>query len=256
MKENNQITIKNKTKIEKMKKAGHIAALVLDTIQKEIRTGMSTKQIDQLAEKIILNNKATCSFKGFGGFPAATCVSINDEVVHGIPKNRIIKEGDLVGIDVGVYYLGYHADTAITIGVGKISSENQKLLEVTKKSLQNGIALIKPGIHLGDVQAEIQKTIESAGFGVIRDLTGHGIGTELQEAPSIPNFGKSGTGLVLKEGMTIAIEPMVSIGDYHVRIKADGWTVVTADGSNSAHFEHSIAVTSTGAEVLTKLQAI
>lgn len=248
-----KITIKNKVEIEKMKKAGHIAALVLDTIKSEIKPGMTTNFIDQKAEEIILANKAGFSFKGFGGFPSTTCISINEEVVHGIPKNRIIEEGDLVGIDVGVNYQGYHADTAITVGVGKISAEKQKLLDVTRDSLKSGIAMVKPGIHLGDVQSVIQNTIESAGFGVIRDLSGHGIGSQLQEPPSIPNFGKAGTGLILQEGMTIALEPMVSTGDYHIMIKSDGWTVITADGSPSAHFEHTIAVTSTGAEILTKL---
>ena len=248
-----KITIKNKAEIEKMKKAGSIAALVLDTIKNEIKPGMTTTLIDQRAEEIILQNKAGFSFKGFGGYPAATCISINEEVVHGIPKNRTIEEGDLVGIDVGVNYQGYHADTAISVGVGKISQEKQKLLKITQESLGNGIALVKPGVHLGDIQAAIQATIESAGFGVIRDLSGHGIGTKLQEPPSIPNFGRAGTGLILREGMTIALEPMVSAGDYHIMIKADGWTVITADGSPSAHFEHTIAVTETGAEILTKL---
>ena len=247
-----KITIKNKAEIEKMKKAGYIAASVLEEIKKEIKPGMTTRQIDQMAEKIILGNSAECSFKGFGGYPAATCISINEEVVHGIPGNRTVKIGDLVGIDIGVYYLGFHADTAITIGIGQISKEKQKLLDITLDSLNKGIAMVKPGIHLGDVQAVIQNTIESAGFGVIRDLSGHGIGTELQEPPSIPNFGQKGTGLVLQEGMTIALEPMVSSGDYNVRVKPDGWTVITADGSPSAHFEHTIAVTSIGAEILTK----
>lgn len=251
--ENPKITIKNKAEIEKMKKAGHIAALVLDRIKKEIKPGMTTLQIERKAEKIILENKAECSFKGFGGYPAATCISINEEVVHGIPSNRTVKVGDLVGIDIGVYFLGYHADTAITIGIGQVSKEKQKLLDVTLDSLKKGIAMVKPGIHLGDVQAVIQNTIESAGFGVIRDLSGHGIGTELQEPPSIPNFGQKGTGLIMQEGMTIALEPMVSSGDFSVRVKPDGWTVITADGSPSAHFEHTIAVTSTGAEILTKL---
>lgn len=248
-----KITIKNKDEIEKMKKAGHIAALVLETIKKEIKPGMTTSQINKRAEEIILENKAACSFKGFGGYPAATCISINEEVVHGIPNNRAVKDGDLVGIDVGVYYLGYHADTAITIGVGEISKQKQNLLDITLQSLKKGIAMVKPGIHLGDVQSIIQTTIESVGFGVIRDLSGHGIGTELQEPPSIPNFGKKGTGLILQEGMTIALEPMVSIGDYNVRVKPDGWTVATSDGSPSAHFEHTIAVTKNGAEIMTKL---
>jgi len=248
-----KITLKSQAEIEKMKKAGHIAALVLDTIKKEIKSGMTTKQIDQMAEKIILENQASCSFKGFGGFPAATCISINEEVVHGIPTNRVIKDGDLVGIDVGVYFLGYHSDTAVTIGVGEISENKQKLLDITQEALKNGIAATKSGVCLGDVQAAIQTTIESAGFGVIRDLSGHGVGTQLQEPPSIPNFGRKGTGLILKEGMTIALEPMVSTGDYHVKIKADGWAIVTADGSLSAHFEHTIAVTKKGAEILTQL---
>lgn len=248
-----EVTIKTPEEIEIMRKAGHISGLVLDTLKKEIKPGMTTFEIDATADRIIEENGATASFKGFGGYPAATCVSVNEEIVHGIPsKGRIVKEGDIVGIDVGAYYQGFHSDTAITVPVGVISGEKQRLLDITQKSLMDGIKLVKPGVHLGDIQAVIQETIESAGFGVIRDLTGHGIGRQLQEAPQIPNYGKKGTGLILKEGMVICIEPMVSIGTWQVRVKPDGWTVVTADGSPSAHFEHTIAVTKDGFEVLTK----
>ncbi|AKM82738.1 TPA: type I methionyl aminopeptidase [Candidatus Berkelbacteria bacterium] len=249
-----EVTIKSAEEIVTMRKAGYIAALVLDTLKKELKPGMSTYEIDQIAEKTILDNGATPSFKGFGGFPAATCISVNEEIVHGIPsKGRIVREGDIVGIDVGAYYQGFHSDTAVTLAVGQISQDKQKLLDVTKKSLIEAIKLIKPGIHLGDIQETIQKIIETEGYGVIRDLTGHGVGRQLQEPPQIPNYGKKGTGLILKEGMTIAVEPMVSIGTWQVRVKSNGWTIVTADGSPSAHFEHTIAITKNGAQVLTKI---
>lgn len=247
-----EIPIKSSEDIAKMKESGKIAAKVLFELKKATKSGMTTSKLNQMAEVIIKSHHADCSFKGFGGFPAATCISVNDEVVHGIPSSRIIKDGDVVGIDVGVLYKGFHTDTAITVGVGKNSKNAQKLIDITQKSLEMGINAVKPGVYLGDVQSIIQKTIEDAGFGVVRDLSGHGVGKNLQEAPMIPNFGTPGTGPIIKDGMTLAIEPMVTLGDWHVRVKPDGWTVVTVDGSLSAHFEHTIAVTKTGAEVLTK----
>ncbi|OGD57327.1 type I methionyl aminopeptidase [Candidatus Berkelbacteria bacterium RBG_13_40_8] len=248
-----EISIKTKEEIKIMRAGGKIAARVLENLKKVIKPGMTIKELDTLAEKEILKAGGIPSFKNHHKYPATTCISVNEEVVHGIPTNRIIKKGDLVGLDLGVYYRGYHSDTAITIGVGKITPEARKLRDVTEKALQRGIKAIKPELHLGDIQEIVQKTIENAGFGVIRDLSGHGIGKKLQESPSIPNFGKSGSGPVLKEGMTLAIEPMVSAGDWHVNVLKDGWTVVTADGSLAAHFEHTIAVTKNGAEILTKL---
>lgn len=246
-----EIPIKNACQIEVMKKGGKIAALVLDNLAKNIRAGVTTAELDKIAKKLILKNGARCSFKGFGGYPACTCISVNNEVVHGIPSNKKLKNGDIVGVDVGIYLDGFHTDTAATFACGKISAPDQKLLKITKNSLTKAIKAIKPGVHLGDISSVIQKEIEKAGFGVVRDLTGHGVGAQLQEPPAIPNFGKAGVGAILKEGMTLAIEPMVTEGDWRIKIKDDGWTVVTADAKNAAHFEHSVAVTKTGAEVLT-----
>jgi methionyl aminopeptidase len=235
-----------------MREGGKIASLVLSEIRKSAKPGVVLVDLDSLAEKIIRENGAKPSFKGFKGYPTATCVSVNSELVHGIPDKRKLNEGDIVGVDVGVYYKGFHTDTAITIGIGKISIEAQKLLNITQESLFMGLKKVKAGVHLGDVQETIQTYIEKAGFSVIRNLTGHGVGKELQEEPSIPNFGKSGTGIILKEGMTLAIEPMVAVGSWEVRVKPDGWTVVMADGSLGAHFEHTIVVTKSGCEILTK----
>lgn len=247
------IKIKTPSEIVIMKQSGQILAKVIDEARKYVKAGQSTKELDIYISNLIGQSGARPSFKGFHGYPASSCISINEEVVHAIPGNRIIKNGDIVSIDVGVLYKGYHSDSAITIGIGKISKEAQNLIKITKKSLNNGIKKIKPGIKIGDIQSEIQKTIESAGFFVIRDLTGHGIGCELQEDPSIPNFGRKGTGFILKEGMVIAIEPMASTGTYRVIGTDDEWTVVTLDKSLSAHFEHTIAITTFGCEILTKL---
>ncbi len=246
------IELKSKEEIGLMRAGGKIAACVLNELARAAKPGKTILELDSLAEKIIKDAGATPSFKGFKGYPSATCISVNEEIVHGIPTERVLKAGDIVGIDVGVFFEGFHTDTAITVGIGEIPPESQKLIDVTKKSLDLAIEMIKPGIHLGDIQSLIQKTVENAGFGVIRNLSGHGVGKHLQEPPSIPNFGEKGKGLILKEGMTLAIEPMVSAGDWHIKVKEDGWTVVMADGSSSAHFEHTIAVTKTGAEVLTK----
>ena len=249
-----KVNIKTQDEIEKMRQGGRIAARVLDEVSYAAKPGVTTLELNDLAEEIIRKAGAKPSFKGFNHYPAALCVSINDEVVHGIPlDSRQIKEGDIVGLDMGVYYQGYHTDTAITIGVGEISEKARKLINVTKQSLANGLAKIKDGAYLGDVQFAIQKTIESAGFGVIKDLTGHGVGRELHEDPAIPNYGQKGKGLLLKEGMTLAIEPMVAAGDWHIGMCSDGWTMVTADSSLSAHFEHTIVVTKNGCEILTKI---
>lgn len=250
---NQEIFIKTKNEIAIMREGGKIAARILNLISKAAKPGITPIELDQLADKEIRKSGARASFKNFNGYPAATCISINSQIVHGIPNNRRLKEGDIVGIDLGVYYNGFHNDTATTIGIGKISPEAHRLIEVTKKALENGIGKVKAGVHLGDVQAAIQNTIEKAGFGVIRDLTGHGVGRDLQESPPIPNFGQAGNGLILKEGMTLAIEPMVSLGDWHIRVLDDGWTVETSDHSLAAHFEHTIVVKEDSAEVLTKI---
>lgn len=243
---------KIEAEIEKMRKGGKIAARILKLIAKAAKPGLTTKELDILAQKEIKKSGCKASFFNYHGFPASICTSVNNELVHGIPGSRILREGDILGVDLGVCCDGYHVDTAITVGVGKIDFKKQELINITKKSLDEGLSIIKPGVKLGDVQHRIQKIIEGAGFGVIRDLSGHGIGKDLQEFPSIPNFGKPGTGLELKEGYTIAIEPMVSMGDWHVEILKDGWTVITLDHSPTAHFEHTIAVTRDGYEILTK----
>jgi methionyl aminopeptidase len=247
-----EISLKTPEEIAKMRLGGKIAAQVLSELSKAAKTGVSVLELDSLAERIIREAGAKPSFRGFRGYPAATCISVNEEIVHGIPSDRKLKEGDIVGIDVGVLYEGFHTDSAVSVGIGKITPEAQKLLDTTKKALEEAIKIIKPGIHLGDIQAVIQEQADKAGFGIIRDLTGHGVGRSLQEVPSIPNYGEKGQGIVLKEGMVLAIEPMFSAGSWKINIKDDGWTVVTADSSLAAHFEHTIAVIKDRSEVLTK----
>ena len=248
----NEISLKKDKEIAIMRAGGKITARVLNKLKKEIKPGITTSKLDQIAEKLIAKSGAKPAFKGFYGYPASTCISVNDELVHTIPTAKKIQEGDIVGLDLGIFYQGYYTDAAITVGVGKISPKAKKLIQVTKESLEGAIQAVKEDIYLGDIQALIQEKIERAGFGVIRDLSGHGVGKNLQEEPSIPNFGKRGTGPILKEGMTLAIEPMVSAGDWHIKVLDDGWTVKTADGSLSAHFEHTIVVTKDGAEILTQ----
>ena len=245
------ISIKSKKEIEIIREGGKIAARILKILAQNAQPGITGKELEKKAQQEIKKAKVKPSFLGHAGYPAATCVSIDEGVVHGIPSDRVLKEGDIVGIDLGVEYRGYHSDTAITVGVGKINNQKRRLLEITEKSLHQGLSLIKPGVSLGDIQNRIQTIVEKAGYSVIRDLAGHGIGKNLQEEPSIPNFAKPGTGPVLKQGMVLAIEPMVAEGDWHVKILDDGWTVVTADGSDAAHFEHTIAITKDGYEILT-----
>lgn len=244
--------IKTKEEIEEMRKGGRIAASILNKLKESAKPGVTTLELDYLAERLISEANVRASFKGFGGYPAHICTSINEEVVHGIPSKLILKEGDILGIDLGILCNGFHTDTALTCAIGKINPDAQKLIEVTKKSLDKAISIIRPGIRLGDIGNLIQSTVEKEGFSVVRDLVGHGIGKDLQEKPSIPNYGKKSEGLILKEGMTLAIEPMVNTGDFKVKVLDDGWTVVTLDKSLSAHFEHTIVVTKTGAEILTK----
>lgn len=246
------INIKTDKEVEIMKEGGRIAARILKLLADFAKPGATTKELDIFAVKEIKKAGVKASFLGHAGYPASICTSLNSEVVHGIPSNRILREGDLLGIDLGIYHQGFHTDTALTVPIGKIDFPKKQLINITNKALDEGISIIKPGIHLGDVQNRIQRIVEGAGFGVIRDLAGHGIGKNLQEIPSIPNFGKRGSGPVLKEGMVLAIEPMVSAGDWHVKILKDGWTVATIDGSLTAHFEHTVAVTASGYEILTK----
>jgi len=246
------VTIKKKEEIKKLREGGRILAKIINELKKDIQPGLKADFLDRKAEKLARSNNAIPSFKGYNGFPANICISINNEVVHGFPFGKILKEGDIVGIDFGLKYKGLYTDMAKTIGVGRINKPAADLVKATEKSLKIGIKEIKPGSHLGDVSYAIQKYAEGKGYSVVRDLTGHGVGYKVHEPPQIPNFGKKGEGMLLREGMVIAIEPMVNIGNYQIKLKDDGWTIVTADGSLSAHFEHTIAVTKKGHEILTK----
>jgi methionyl aminopeptidase len=245
------IIVKSPGEIAAMRRAGMVVASILKTLSKEIKTGMTTRQLDDIAVRELARYGAISSFKGYGGFPAALCVSINEEVVHGIPGDRVIREGDIVSLDFGAIVDGFHGDAALTVGVGEISSQAKQLLETTRDSLAAGIALARPRAYLSDISAAIQHYVESRGFSVVREYTGHGIGREMHEDPQIPNFGPPGHGPILRKGMTLAIEPMVNIGGWRVNVKSNHWTVVTADGSLSAHFEKDIAITDGEAEVLT-----
>lgn len=247
------MNIKSKNEIEIMRHGGKILARALLEAKRICKQGTKTIEIEKYIEKFIKDNDAKPSFKGFNGYPYATCISINEEVVHTMPSERIIKEGDLVSIDIGVCYKGYHNDAAISIGVGKVSKTVSKLISVTDKSLKEAIKLLKPDIKIGDVQAKIQEVVEREKFQLIRDLSGHGIGRRLQEAPSISNLGRKGTGFVLQEGMTFCLEPMVSAGDYKVCTMPDEWSITTCDKSMTAHFEHTILITKNGHEVFTTL---
>jgi methionyl aminopeptidase len=222
-------------------------------LKKAIQPGITTKELDRIAEKVIRGFGATPSFKGYNGFPGSICTSVNDELVHGIPGSRVLNEGDIISLDIGACYDGYHGDSAWTYGVGEISPEAERLLTVTEESLYKGLEQAKPGARLGDISHAIQKHAEDAGFSIVREYVGHGIGQNLHEAPSIPNYGLPGKGPRLKPGMTLAIEPMVNAGKRFVRTLADNWTVVTTDGSLCAHFEHTIAITDEGHEILTKV---
>jgi len=245
------IIIKTDAQIETMRKAGTVVAETLRLVKNHIRPGITTAEIDRLAEDFILSHGAKPAFKGYHGFPASTCISIDDEVVHGIPGARVLMDGQIVSVDLGAIVGGYYGDSAATFPVGEISEEKRKLLEVTQRSLEAGIARVKAGNRLGEVSAAVQETAEAAGFSVVRELVGHGIGKAMHEDPQVPNFGSAMEGPVLEKGMVIAIEPMLNIGGHKVNTKVDGWTVVTADGSPSAHFEHTVAVTDDGCDILT-----
>jgi len=237
-----------------MRQAGRIVAEVLAAVRERARPGTNTAELDELASQIISNRQAIPSFKGYRGFPASLCVSINEEVVHGIPsKKRYLQEGDIVSFDVGAIYQGYHGDAALTVGVGEIAESPRELLAVTAGALAAGIAQSRAGNRAGDVSWAIQDYAESRGYSVVREYTGHGIGRQMHEDPQMPNYGRPNRGFLLKPGMTFALEPMVNIGDWHTRVLADNWTVVTKDGKLSAHFEHTIAVTEGEPEILTRL---
>jgi len=245
------IIIKSPDEIAAMRRAGSIVASILKTLSKEIIAGVTTRHLDDIAVSELARYGAASSFKGYRGFPATLCVSINEEIVHGIPGERKIHEGDIVSLDFGAKVDGFHGDAALTVGVGNISPQAKQLLEITRGSLEAGINAARDGARLGDISAAIQHYVESRGFSVVREYTGHGIGREMHEDPQIPNFGPPGYGPVLRKGMAVAIEPMVNIGGWQTMVKNDHWTVITADGSLSAHFEKTIAITDGEAKVLT-----
>ena len=245
------IIIKSEREIAIMRQAGRIVAAVLEILCRQAKPGIRTKELDIIAAREVEKLGAKTSFKGYRGFPANLCVSVNDEVVHGIPGERVLREGDIVSLDLGATYMGFQGDAAVTIGVGEISPLAQDLVEATEEVLKAGISAVHPGVRLGDISAAIQDYAESRGYSVVREYSGHGIGREMHEEPQIPNFGLPGQGIVLREGMTLAIEPMVNAGDWRTVVCDDQWTVVTADGSLSAHFEHTIAITGAEPEILT-----
>jgi methionyl aminopeptidase len=248
------VIIKSAEEIAIMREAGRIVAVVLQKLSEAVKPGMKTRQLDELAGKEVGKfDSARPSFKGYHNFPASICVSVNDEVVHGIPGSKILKEGDIVSLDFGVIYKGFQGDAAITVGVGKISEEARKLMQVTEASLIQGIDAARDGGNLGDIGEAIQSYVEAHGFSVVREYSGHGIGRDMHEEPLIPNFGKKGEGLKLRDGMTLALEPMVNKGGWETRLSANGWTVHTADKSLSAHFEHTIAIRKNQTEILTLL---
>jgi methionyl aminopeptidase len=252
------IEIKSEKEIATMRQAGKIVAEVLRILAEQTRPGMKTKEMDAIAIRELKRMGAESSFKGYRGYPATVCVSVNDEIVHGIPGNRVLKDGDIVSLDFGAIYQGYHGDAAITVPVGEISPEARRLIETTRDTLKVGIAAARSGARLGDICAAIQNYAESRGYSLVREYTGHGIGHKMHEDPQIPNtthppYGlQSGTGPLLKKGMTLAVEPMLNIGGWQTRVADDQWTVLTADGSLSAHFEHTIAVDDNEPEVLTR----
>ena len=247
------IQLKSAREIELMAEGGRILAATVQHVRDAVRPGISTLELDAVAESFIRSHPgATPAFKGLYGFTGSICASINQEIVHGIPsRKRVLAEGDIISIDVGVAYRGYFTDSATTVPVGAVDPETARLLEVTELSLVAGIAAAIPGNHLGDIGAAVQQVVENAGFSVVRDLVGHGIGVEFHEEPQVPNYGKPKRGLKLVPGLTIAIEPMVNIGGPSTRTLPDKWTIVTVDGSRSAHFEHTVAITETGNRVLT-----
>jgi len=243
------VIIKSDEEIVIMRKCGKILAAILDKLRAEVRPGIKTGQLDIIMAEESERKGVIPSFKNYRGFPANLCVSVNDEIVHGIPGERILQEGDIVSLDVGAKLNGFHTDAAITIGVGQISKEAEELIAVTEGSLKSGIAQAVGGAHIGDISFAIQHYVESKGFSVVREYTGHGVGRNLHEEPPIPNF-VVGKGPLLRKGMALAIEPMVNVGDWHTKLAANQWTVLTADGSLSAHFEHTIVITDNGAETL------
>ena len=248
------ITRRNEKEVELLRQAGKIVAMTHEHLKPYIKAGISTKELDEMAEKFIRSQGAIPSFKGYGGFPGSICTSINDVLVHGIPNEKhILKNGDIISVDIGANYKGYHGDSAWTYAVGEISEEAKELMRVTEESLYKGLEQVKPGNRVSDISNAIQTFVEAHGYGVPRDYTGHGVGTSLHEDPIVPNYGIKGRGPKLVSGMVMAIEPMVTLGDYHTRTLLDDWTVKTIDGKITAHYEHTVVVTDEGYEILTKI---
>lgn len=245
------IIIKNDNEVSLMRKAGKIVGETLLLLENEIKPGITTAELDKIAEEFITKHGAKPSFKGLYGFPSSLCISVNEQVIHGIPGEYMLKDGDIVSIDCGACIDGFHGDAARTFPVGNISSDAQKLIDITKESFFKGIEYAKVGNKLGDVSHEIQSYVEAAGFSVVRDFVGHGIGANVHEDPNVPNFGKAGIGPDLVKGMVLAIEPMVNIGNHKVKTLRNGWTIVTRDSSLSAHYENTVAILSDGPEILT-----
>jgi len=247
------VVLKSSQEIEKMRRAGQVVREVLELVRGKVKPGATTLDLEKAAESRLKELGVKAAFKGYHGYPCVLCTSVNSEVVHGIPSpRRVLKDGDIVSVDFGVVIDGYYGDAAITVPVGSVAPETQKLLHVTEESLKAGIAAVRPGATLGDVGSAVQKVVEGQGFSVVRDFVGHGIGSNMHEDPQVPNFGEAGHGMKLKAGMVIAIEPMVNAGRPDVKVLDDGWTAVASDGSMSAHFEHTVAVTATGARILTE----
>lgn len=247
------VILKSPQEIERLRVSNQIVAEVLEDLKELIQPGVTTRDLDRYAEELTLKKGAKPAFKGYMGYPSSLCVSVNSEVVHGIPSDRVLNEGDIVSLDFGSYYDGYYGDSAMTLPVGGISGNAKRLIKITNEALYKGIEEARTSNRLGDISAAVQEHVESAGFSVVRDFVGHGIGQKLHEEPQIPNFGVRGRGISLKAGMVFAIEPMVNEGTYQVKVLKDGWTVVTSDGKLSAHFEHTIAITEDGPDILSKL---
>ena len=245
------ITLKSKREIELLKEAGHIVYLTHQYLRPHIKAGIKTKELDRLAEEFIRSKGATPSFKGYEGFPSTLCISINDEVVHGFPSDRVLQDGDIISIDIGACYKGYHGDSAWTYTVGEVSDDSKYLLEHTEKALYEGIKQAKVGNRIGDISYAVEKYATEHNLGVVKELVGHGVGTSVHEAPDVPNYGTKGTGPKIRDGMVIAIEPMLTLGSPDIYIEDNDWTVKTEDSSLSAHFEHTIAITNEGVIILT-----
>ena len=247
------VILKLPDEIEKLRASNLIVAEILQEVREKVRPGVTTRELDNLCEQLSRKRRVKPAFKGYRGYPFALCTSVNGEVVHGMPSERPLVTGDIVSLDFGVNYQGYFGDAAITVPVGSVSPEAQRLMKVTEEGLYDAIRQAVPGNRLGDVSAAVQERVESAGFSVVREFVGHGIGRSLHEDPQIPNYGVRGRGIELKAGMVLAIEPMVNEGSYEVKVLQDGWTVITEDGKLSAHFEHSVAITENGPDILSRI---